>query len=279
MQHATNHQQPMQRISVDGIEIAYVIEGNPAAPWVVLSHSLACNLSMWAPQMAALSAHFHLLRFDTRGHGASAAPVGYYTVEGLARDTAGLLDSLRIRRCHFVGLSMGGMIAQALALERPDLVASLVLCDTTSSWPPDVLPVWAERIATVRSEGMEALVESTLARWFTPDTRLHLRSLVATVAEMIRTTPVEGYAGCSHGIPRIDFTARLGAIDCPTHIMVGREDPGTPVSMSRTLNAAIAGSTLEIIDGAAHLSNLEQPEAFNRSLLQFLQARLAIDET
>jgi 3-oxoadipate enol-lactonase len=236
-------------------------------------------MHMWEPQVDALAGQFRVLCFDTRGHGASAAPVGYYTVDGLARDVAGLLDALQIQRCHFVGLSMGGMLALALALERPDLIASLVLCDTTSRWPPEVLPVWAERIATVRRDGMAAIVEPTLARWLTASTRTQQPDLVASVAAMILTTPIEGYVGCSYGIPRINFTERLQAIRCPTHIIVGRDDPGTPVEMSRTLHAAVGHSTLDIIDDAAHLSNLEQPAAFNRSLLDFLLAQVRADRS
>jgi 3-oxoadipate enol-lactonase len=253
----------------NGIDIEYAIEGS--GPWVVLSHSLACSLGMWDPQVEALAAHYKVLRFDTRGHGGSDAPDEAYTLEQLAADLHGLLQGLRVERPHFVGLSMGGMIAMTYALQHTTALRSLVLCDTTSRVPPEARPAWEERIQTAQRSGMEALVEPTLKRWFTEPLLARRPPVVERVAQMIRSTPVPGYVGCCHAIPKIDLTERLHQIQCPVQVIVGEQDVGTPVAMSRAIHAATPGSELVIIPQASHLSNLEQPQAFNQALLEFLE--------
>jgi 3-oxoadipate enol-lactonase len=262
----------LQKIRVNGVELAYRIDGAPrAAPWVVMSHSLACDHAMWDPQMAALR-DFRVLRFDTRGHGASEAPIGQYTMDQLAADAHALLDALGIERCHFVGLSMGGMIGQQLALRIPRRMATLTLADTTSRYPAAARPVWEERIAMVREQGMNTLVPTTLERWFTAPFREHHIEVVASIAARIRATPVAGYIGCAHAISHIDLTARLPMIACPTLVIVGADDPGTPPAMAEEIVRAIEGSRLEVIPAAAHLSNIEQPARFNALLRNFLIA-------
>jgi len=255
--------------TVNGIRIHYEVAGE--GPWVVLSHSLACAGAMWDEQWAILTARYRVLRFDTRGHGASDAPPGGYTLTQMADDLHGLFASAGVERPHFVGLSMGGMIGMTYALAHPGALRSLVLCDTTSRIPEEARPVWAERIATAERQGMEPLVEPTLKRWFTEPFLARRGPVVERVAQMIRRTPPAGYAGCCHAIAQLDLTDRLRAIDCPVQVMVGEQDVGTPVAMSRAIHAAVPGSELVIIPQASHLSNLEQPEAFNRALLDFLQ--------
>jgi len=256
------------KLSANGIEVNYVIEGE--GPVVTFSHSLGCDLSMWDAQAAALRGRYRVLRLDTRGHGRSGAPAGAYTPEQLAEDLHGLLAGLGISRTHFVGLSMGGMIGQVFALKYPEMVQSLVLCDTTSRYPAAAAPVWQDRIKTVEAKGMEPLVEPTLGRWFTAPFRARHQELMAQVGQMIRDTPAQGYVGCCHAIPKIDVTDRLGAIACPALVIVGEEDPGTPVEMARDIHAALPSAELAILRSASHLSNLEQPEEFNRVLLRFL---------
>jgi 3-oxoadipate enol-lactonase len=256
------------KLSANGIEINYAIEGE--GPVVTFSHSLGCDLSMWDAQAAALRGRYRVLRFDTRGHGQSGAPAGAYTLEQLAEDFHGLLNGLGIERTHFVGLSMGGMIGQVFALKHPEMVQSLVLCDTTSRYPAAAAPVWEDRIKTVEAKGMEPLVEPTLGRWFTAPFRARRQDLMAQVGAMIRATPAQGYIGCCHAIPKINVTDRLGAVACPALVIVGEEDPGTPVEMARDIHAALPSAELAILRSASHLSNLEQPEEFNRVLLRFL---------
>jgi 3-oxoadipate enol-lactonase len=256
------------KIKTGAIHINYTIEGD--GPWVVMSHSLACAISMWDEQAEALKRRYKVLRFDTRGHGASDAPAGAYTQKMLADDLHGLLTGLRIDSPRFVGLSMGGMIGMTYALEHPGAFKSLVLCDTSSRIPPEAQPVWNERIKTATEQGMEPLVESTLKRWFTEPFLARRSKVVERVADLIRHTPSQGYAGCCHAISKLNVTQRLGEITCPVQVIVGEKDVGTPVAMSQTIHQAISGSELVIVPDASHLSNLEQPGAFNAALLGFL---------
>ena len=256
------------KIKTNGIKINYEIEGN--GHWLVMSHSLACSLAMWDPQVQALKASYKVLRFDTRGHGQSDAPADAYTLEQLADDVHGLLMALNVERPHFVGLSMGGMIGMTYALKYPDILRSLVLCDTASRFGPEAQPIWDERIKTATEKGMEALVEPTLKRWFTQPMLSAGSPVLDRVAGMIRATPPVGYAGCCHAIPKINLTARLKEINCPVQVIVGEQDAGTPVAKAREIHDATPGSELVIIPDASHLSNLEQPEAFTRALLDFL---------
>lgn len=257
------------KLQSNGISVNYVVEGQ--GPWVVMSHSLACNLSMWDEQAALLARDFRVLRFDTRGHGATDAPSGAYSLDMLSGDLLGLLDVLDIRQAHYVGLSMGGMIGMTFALKHPGRLASLVLCDTTSRVPPEAAPVWEGRIKMARDQGMAPLVEPTLQRWFTEPFHQSNKPMMQRVGAMIRGTPVDGYIGCCHAIPKIDVTDRLGAIRVPVQVIVGDQDVGTPVAMSQAIHDAIPGSELVVIPSASHLSNLEQPQAFNDALAGFLR--------
>lgn len=256
------------KATANGLQINYTVDGN--GPWVVMSHSLACSLAMWDPQVEALAKDYRVLRFDTRGHGQSDAPAGAYTLEQLTDDVHGLLQALGVEQPHFVGLSMGGMIGMTYALKYPGRLRSLVLCDTSSRLGPEVQPVWDERIKTATQKGMEPLVEPTLKRWFTEAMLAKRSPVLDRVAAMIRATPALGYAGCCHAIPKIDVTGRLKEIACPIQVIVGEQDAGTPVAMSREIHAAVPGSELVVIPDASHLSNLEQPQAFNRALTGFL---------
>jgi len=251
------------KLHANGIDINYAIEGD--GPVVTMSHSLGCNLSMWDEQVRALSG-----RYDTRGHGQTSAPAGPYTLAQLSDDLHGLLAGLGIAQTHVVGLSMGGMIGQTFALAHPGMVQSLALCDTTSRYPAGAAAVWEERIRTVEAKGMEPLVEPTLGRWFTAPFRKRQPALMERVGAMVRTTPPQGYVGCCHAIPKIDVTDRLKEIHCPAIVIVGEDDPGTPVEMARDIHAALPGAELAILRSASHISNIEQPEEFNRALLGFL---------
>ena len=261
------------KITANGISVNYTLDGPASAPVATLSHSLATDLSMWDPQMKALTAKYRVLRYDTRGHGGTDAPAGAYTLGQLAEDAKALLQTLGITKTHWIGLSMGGMIGQTLALGSPGLFLSLALCDTSSRVPAEARPVWQERIKTAETQGMEPIVEPTIGRWFTTPFREQRRDVIDPVRTRIRTTNPQGYAGCCAAISQLDLTDRISAIKLPTVIVVGEEDQGTPVAASRAIQAQIAGSQLEIIKSAAHLSNLEQPEEFTRIITSFL-ARL-----
>jgi 3-oxoadipate enol-lactonase len=258
------------KTTANGISMNYTLEGPAQAPVVIMSHSLATDLSMWDPTVPALTGRFRVLRYDTRGHGGTDAPKGAYTLDQLADDARALLKALGIARAHWVGLSMGGMIGQTLALATPDIFLSLSLCDTSSRIPAEAKPQWQDRIKTAETQGMEPLVEPTLGRWFTEPFRKSRKDVIEKVAAMIRTTPPAGYAGCCHAISALDLTDKIAAIKLPTIAIVGEDDPGTPVAAHKVIHEKIAGSRLEIIPSAAHLANMEQPEAFNRALTSFL---------
>ena len=256
------------RTRTNGIELHYTIEGE--GPWLTMSHSLACNVHMWDPQVADLAKRYKVLRFDTRGHGRSDAPAGAYTLDQLADDVKGLFDALGIRETHWVGLSMGGMIGQTFALRYPGVFKSITLADTTSGYPEGAAALWAGRVKTAEEQGMEPLVQPTLERWFTAGYRESHREEVARIAGMIRATPVAGYAGCCHALPKIDTTARLKEITCPALVICGEQDMGTPLAMSQEIHAAMPGSQLVVLPNAAHISNMEQPAAFSAALNAFL---------
>jgi 3-oxoadipate enol-lactonase len=256
------------KIKANGIDINYEIEGE--GPVVTFSHSLACNLSMWDEQVRALRSRYRVLRYDTRGHGQTSAPTGAYTLDQLADDLKGLLDGLGIRETHFVGLSMGGMIGQVFALKHPAMVQSLALCDTTSRYAPGAAAIWEDRIKTVGAKGMEPMAAPTLERWFTAPFRASHKALMERVGAMIRATPAAGYIGCCHALTKISVTEKLRDVRCPAMVIVGEEDPGTPVEMAREIHAALPAAELAVLCRASHLSNLEQPEEFNRVLGGFL---------
>ncbi len=257
------------KIRTNGIELNCVVEGE--GPWVTMSHSLASDLSMWDGQARLLvSKGYKVLRFDTRGHGASDAPGGSYTLEQMADDLHGLFAALDIRATHWVGLSMGGMIGEVYALKYPGVFRSMLLADTTGRRPPNAEQMWGERVKLAREQGMAVLVEPTLARWFTEPYRKAQPAVMARIAEGIRGTPVDGFAGCCDAIAKIDVLDRLREIDCPALVVVGEDDHGTPPEMARQIQANLRGSELLIIPAAAHLSNIEQPAAFDGAMLDFL---------
>ena len=256
----------------NNIDINYEVHGRVGAPWLVLSHSLACSVRMWDPQIAALKDQFQIFAFDSRGHGATEATTGAYTLELLADDLFALLQALKIEQAHYCGLSMGGMIGQTFALKYPGVFQSLTLADTTSRYPAAAAAAWADRIATAEAKGMEPLAQPTLERWFTEPFRSKNPAAVDAIRKLIVATPVAGFAGCCHAIPKINLTARLKEIKCPMLVIVGADDPGTPPSMAQEIHDNAPGSKLVILPQAAHLANIEQPEGFTRALRDFLRS-------
>ena len=249
------------KIDTKGIDINYEFAGKKGAPVVMLSHSLACSLVMWQPQMAVLESAFQVLRFDTRGHGDSDAPEGAYSLEQLTADAVGLLDALNIETVHFVGLSMGGMIGQCLALDYTDRLKSLALCDTAAIMPEETQPIWQQRINAAGETGMADQVDETLERWFRPEYLQLNPPAVEMIRGQILATPVAGYVGCCEAIRRLNYLDRLSEIKRPTLIMVGEEDPGTPVAASEAMHARISGSELSscLVPGTCPISSRPRP--------------------
>lgn len=258
----------MPTIRANDADFNYSLEGPSDAPTVSLSNSLMSNYQMWDAQMPVLTEKYRVLRYDTRGHGQSEVTPGPYSIELLVDDVYALHQTLGISKTHFVGLSMGGMTGQLLAVKYPDLLQSVTLCDTASHMPP--ASMWEDRINTAQSEGMSGVVEGTLARWFTPAMHESDPDEIARIGDMIRGTSVDGFCACCEAIKNMNQTSVLSGIKLPTMIIVGEEDAGTTPDMSRIIQAEIAGSSLVILPQAAHLSNIEQANAFNKTLLDFL---------
>ncbi len=255
------------------ITVEYDIEGPADAPVIACSHCLAGSSGIWDAQAIALREKFRVLRYDTRGHGGSSAPEGPYTMEMLAHDAVALFDAVGIEKVNFMGISMGGMIAQVLALKYPERVSSLILCDTACRIPEAAGPLWEERIQAVKEKGMPALVEDTLQRWLSPDFRANSPATTERIREIILNTPLTGFVGCCHAIKNFDVAADLPELAVPALIMVGENDPGTPVESARQIHENLGGSELTVLPQAYHLSNIEAADAFNKRLLKFLARR------
>jgi 3-oxoadipate enol-lactonase len=255
----------------NGIRMNYELSGKKDGSVVMFSHSLGSSLTMWRSQAEILDPYFKVLQYDTRGHGKTDAPAGSYTLDMLGEDVIGLLDVLEIDKIHFVGLSMGGMIGQCLALNHSERIRSLVLCDTSSIFAREGQPAIQERIDTARSKGMGALWEPTMERWVTPSFIGKNPPSLGIIRKEFLATSVEGYIGCSEAIRKLNYLDRLPGIMLPALIMVGEEDPATPVDAAKAIHERIANSKLTIIPLARHLSNVERPEVFNAALLRFLK--------
>jgi len=256
------------KASVNGIEINYELSGKEGAPWLVLSHSLACSVRMWDPQVEAFQSRFRILNYDMRGHGASSAPQGPYTLDMLADDVLGLLAFLRIKQASYCGLSIGGMIGQTLALKAPGSFTKMVLADTTHTQPPEALKQWEERIAIAKSKGMAGLVDGTMERWFTEPYRKRNSPEFQKIRDLVLKTPVAGFVGCGQAIMKLNTTARLKDIKLPVLAITGEQDGAAPGT--KYIGEHVPGAKYVGIPQAAHIANIEQPEAFNRALREFL---------
>ena len=249
-------------------QIFYRLEGNDGLPMLVLSHSIGTDHAMWAPQVPDLTGHFQVLRYDTRGHGASECPRGEYSIEELGQDALGLVDALRISRFAFCGLSMGGAIGQWLALHAPERVTHLILANTGPRF--GTVEHWKNRIQSVRQGGMTAILEMALGRFFSPEFLVHSNSEVAAIRSVFLGTVPEGYTGCCAALRDFDSTTELRKIKTPTLVIAGEKDIATPLDGNGDILARdIAGATLVRLS-AAHLSNLEAPRSFTAELLAFL---------
>jgi 3-oxoadipate enol-lactonase len=258
----------MPKIQANGIRLYYELAGPADAPVVMLSNSLSTRLEMWDPQVHALAERYRVLRYDSRGHGRSDAPDGPYTIEMLADDALGLLDALGIERVHFCGLSKGGMVGQVLGARHGARLISLALCATAAHMPQQ--QVWDERIRVAREQGMAALADGAIGRWFTEAFRREPSIVVDRVRQMILDTPPHGYAACCAAIRDMDLRKLITGIQVPTLVIVGEDDPATPPEKAREIQSLIPGAQLEVIPDAAHLLNIEQDVAFDAALTSLL---------
>jgi 3-oxoadipate enol-lactonase len=237
---------------------------------IVLSHALGCDLTMWDDLATLLSADCRVIAYDHRGHGSSDAPSGLYSMAELADDAARLLRELDTGPVVWIGMSMGGMAGQELALRHPSLVGALVLANTTSRYPETVREVWQQRIVTVRENGIEAIADAVMGRYFHDAFRAERPAVIARFRQRLVTTDTEGYIGCCNAVGTVDTADRLAAIAVPTLVIAGELDQGTPVAMAQTLADSIPGAKLTVLEQASHLSGIEQPQAFAQAVQGFI---------
>jgi 3-oxoadipate enol-lactonase/4-carboxymuconolactone decarboxylase len=253
-------------VSVNNTRLFYRLEGRSDQPVLVLSHSLGCDHSMWAPQMPDLLDHFQVLRFDTRGHGASDVPSGDYTMDQLGQDVLGLLDALKISQAVFCGLSMGGATGQWLALNAPQRLSALILTNTSPKFgTPDL---WNARRKSVLHGGMPAVVDAVMQRFFSPESQA--ASIAQSTRAILLGTDPKGYAACCAALRDADFRPGLARISVPTLVIGSERDPSTPWEGHGSVLAKDIPNAQALRLDTAHLSNLEQPRSFTAALLDFL---------
>jgi 3-oxoadipate enol-lactonase len=252
----------------DGVRLSIGLDGIAAAPALLMLHSIGCRGAMWSPQVAQLAARHRVVTLDLRGHGASDAPDGDYDLERLARDAIEVLDALDVAQADVCGLSLGGLVAQQLALQAPGRVRRLVLAATAPKI--GTAEAWRERAALVRAQGLGAVAEMALGRFFSAAFRAAEPDTVSQVRDGLLATSPTGYAGCCGALRDADLTGDAGAIQAPTLVIAGRQDVSTPPAQGEALAASIDGARYLELD-AAHLCNLEQPDAFTAAVADFLE--------
>jgi len=250
-----------------GIEFA--LEGPADAPVLVLSNSLGTTRQMWAPQRDALTRHYRVLSYDTRGHGGSGVPPAPYSLEALGRDVLSLLDELDIERAHFCGISMGGLTGQWLAVHAPERIGKLVIADTAARI--GTVEGWRSRAQLVRSQGMADVAAGAAGRWFTADFIAREPAVVTAMTDALRAISPEGYAACCDVLAVADLRESIGAIKAPLLVVAGEFDPVTTVEDARFIAERVQGAQVVVVP-ASHLSNIEAPDAFNSAVLDFLKA-------
>jgi 3-oxoadipate enol-lactonase len=250
---------------VTAVEVHAVVEGPADAPVLLLSNSLGADLTMWDPQVPALTEHFRVVRYDTRGHGRSPAPDGDYTIDDLTDDVVALLNRLDVERTHVAGLSIGGMTALRLAAREPQRVATVaVLC---SSAHPGNEQAWRDRATTVRAEGTGAIAEAVISRWLTPPYAAAHPDLVAQLCATFEAHSDEGYARCCAVLAGLDLRPDLGRITAPTLVVSGAEDLALPPDHQQLIAEGVPGAQLLTLSPAAHLANLEQVDRVTDALI------------
>lgn len=257
----------LERLLVNGISVHVEEIGPVGAPAVLMSNSLAADTSMWAAQAQQLAQNYRVIRFDARGHGRTEATADDYSLDLLVDDVLSLLDAMGIEKVHFVGLSLGGMIGQLLAVRAPHRLSSLVLCATFASAS---IEMWDERVRLARKEGVEPLIEPTLTRWLTPGFRAARPDVVDAVRDMIGKTSAEGYAGCAAAIRDMDISGAAQHISLPTLLVAAADDPSAPPETMARLHERIEGARFIVLEDAAHLFTIEQPDRVTRVIAEFL---------
>lgn len=261
------------QVKINGIDTRYVLSNEGGGPWLTFIHQLGGDLSIWDQLAGYFRDDFTVLRYDVRGHGATAVPEQPFGIADLSHDLAALLDALDVPQTHLVGMSMGGMIAQQFALDHPSRIATLTLADTASGTAPENRAAWDQRAATARNEGMASLVPATLDRWLTPDYQAAHPEAVEQIREVLQETSSQGYALACEALREFNVHNRLKEIRLPTLAIAGIHDAGTPPAATQAIASAIEGAQYELLD-AAHLAPIEQSHRFAALLETFLETRV-----
>lgn len=257
----------MPFIDIGGERFHVQVDGPEGSPVLLLSNSLSSDLSMWDDQIPAWAEHFRVVRYDQRGHGRSVVSPGPYTIEQLGRDAVAVLDALGIAKAHWCGLSLGGMVGMSVLTHSGDRIGRAVLANTAAQMPPPDL--WDGRMELARNGGMEATVEPTVARWFPQSFHEREPAAIDRMRAMIRRVPLDGYVASCQAIRDMDQRRTIEAIANPVLVVIGSKDPATKPDDGELIHAAIEGSEVAYLD-AAHISNVEQPKAFEKLVLRFL---------
>jgi 3-oxoadipate enol-lactonase len=251
------------------IDVSYETAGPDDAAPLVLSNSLGSTTAMWEPQVTALAERLRVVRYDHRGHGGSPVPPAPYELADLGADAVRLLDRLGLERVHWCGLSLGGMVGMWMAINAPERIERLVLTNTSSYFPDKT--AWNDRLKLVREKGVPAFAAPNMERWFTKGFRERAPDRVAWLQEMFAKTPLEGYIACGEAVRDMDQRDLLPKIKAPTLVVAGKHDPATPPEANEYIKNHIPGAQFATLD-AAHISNVEQPEAYAKTVLGFLRA-------
>jgi len=254
------------------IRTNYRVDGS-GKQWVTLVTGIANDLTLWDGQVPALEREFRILRYDLRGHGGSEATAGDYSIELLVEDLKRLLDSLNIQGTRLVGLGLGGAVAQAFAIEHPDRLLGLVPCCCRAQMVPDFASLWHKLRETVQREGLEAIVEPTVQRWFSEEFKAAHPEVLENVRRMIRRTTLEGYLGVTAAFLGLNVEDKLGRISAPTLYVSGAQDKlGGPPDLMRRLSEKVSGARHVSVPKAAHIANIQNEAGFNAVLGEFLRA-------
>jgi len=246
--------------------------GGKGNRWVTLVTGIANDLTMWDGQVPALARDFRILRYDLRGHGGSEATGGDYSMAHLVEDLKALLDAQKIQKTSLVGLGLGGALAQAFAIEHPDRLDRLMPCCCRARMVPDFAAMWHKLRETVRQNGLEAIVEPTVQRWFSEEFKAAHPDVLDNIRRMIRGTTLEGYLGVTAAFLALDVEDRLQEIRAPTLYVSGAEDKlGGPPALMQGLSGKVKGARHVSVPNAAHIANIQNPEGFNRVLGEFLK--------
>lgn len=260
-----------QIIHANGIDLNVRVDGDASNPWIVLSNSLGSSLAMWDKQIPFLTQRYRVLRYDTRGHGKSSTPAGDYSFSDLTGDVIALMDHFDIDRAWFMGLSMGGMTGMGLALHHPTRFNGIVCCDARGDAPEGFRQSWDDRAAVIRKDGMSALVDSTMARWLTEKTRTGRPEDAALLSNMVASTNPDGYIGCAMALKTLDYLKDMGKATVPMLYVGGEVDAGAMPEVMQAMADATPGASYRMVPDAAHIANVDNPDAFNAAIGEFLK--------